>query len=710
MTGLLFPLPTRDLGVAALRVPMRTALEGDFPAVEVSRVAEAESWRKEVHRPATHTHKWWAQRLGTVFRSILASSVATDAVAAKAIAHGRGANLSGLVVFDPFAGSGTTLFEAAKLGASPVGMDINPVATLVQRQAVQRWNLNELERGFKLLEAECREEIDRLHRTRGGETVLYYFWVATVSCPACNDTVRLFSRRVFAQHAYAKKYPKAQAVCPECLTIVTTTADFDFETCPNGHTFTNVGAVSGAKMTCRQGHQSAVLKALGGEKPKRELYAKMVVSASGVKRYEAADDFDRALAEQAGQLLRDHKDELVLPEGELEQGYNTRQAMSWGFRDWRDFFNDRQLYCLGLLAAAIRKLDIGAAEREALATLFSGTLEFNNLFCSFKGEGTGAVRHMFSHHVLKPERTSLEAHPWGTPWSSGSFSTLYKSRLLRAHDHKANPTELVFAAGNVERRAELSAPLDLTVVDEWPTSGLAGNQGLIRAQDSSRSGLPTACVDLVITDPPYMDNVHYSELADFFHAWLRGIHPFEGYPSDLVSTRVHGEVQSTTAEGFAAAIAAVWRECRRVIKYDGLLAFTFHQARVEGWVALMTSLAEAGWLVTAIQPVTGEMSTSITKSGVKEPSSLDSIVVCRPYESASNQSYDQEATLASAKVRLRALIDGGVRVGAADIRSVTRGSVLASLTDPNNRELSVVLAQAADSLADQLINELLFAG
>jgi hypothetical protein len=25
----------------------------------------------------------------------------------------------------------------------------------------------------------------------------------------------------------------------------------------------------------------------------------------------------------------------------------------------------------------------------------------------------------------------------------------------------------------------------------------------------------------VITDPPYADNVHYSELADFFHVWLR---------------------------------------------------------------------------------------------------------------------------------------------------------------------------------------------
>ncbi|MCF6743550.1 SAM-dependent methyltransferase [Blastococcus sp. KM273128] len=706
MTDVLFDLPSTKPVRPAAQVPVSSALEADFPAVAVSRVAEAESWRKEVHRPATHTHKWWAQRLGSVFRSLIAAAVTETADAAEALVHGDG-DLSGLVVFDPFAGSGTTLFEAAKLGASPVGMDINPVATLVQRQSIQRWDLSELERGFKLIEADCREEIDRLHRSQSGETVLYYFWVATADCPECNDPVRLFSKQVFAQHAYARKYPRAQAVCPECLAVVATTYDFDAETCPNGHTFSNVGAVTGAKMTCRQGHQSTIIKALGGHAPKRELYAKLVVSPKGVKRYEAVDDFDRTLAAEASQLLKERAADLVQPKGELDQGYNTRQAMSWGYRRWLDFFNDRQLYCLGLLAASIRRLDIGAAEREALATLFSGTLEFNNLFCSFKGEGTGAVRHMFSHHVLKPERMALEAHPWGTPWSSGSFSTLYKSRLLRAHEHKAKPTDLVLDGDKVERRGQLSAAADLSLVETWPAPGLAPHQALIRAQDSSRSGLPDASVDLVITDPPYMDNVHYSELADFFHAWLREIKPFPGYPSDYGTTRIEGEVQSATAEGFGRAIAAVWRECRRVSKDSGLLAFTFHQARVEGWVALMHSLAEAGWRVTAIQPVTGEMSTSITKAGVKEPSSLDSVVVCRPCESNHLPAHDKAVAVAAAQVRLKRLIEGGVRVGAADIRSVTRGSILAALTDPANTTASEALVEEADKTADRLISTLL---
>ena len=35
----------------------------DFPFEFLSHLAERESWRKEIHRPIYHVHKWWAKRL-----------------------------------------------------------------------------------------------------------------------------------------------------------------------------------------------------------------------------------------------------------------------------------------------------------------------------------------------------------------------------------------------------------------------------------------------------------------------------------------------------------------------------------------------------------------------------------------------------------------------------------------------------------------------
>ena len=53
-------------------IRLRTAIEQSaFPFEHLSDIAELESWRKEVNRPVYHMHKWWATRLGSVFRAIL---------------------------------------------------------------------------------------------------------------------------------------------------------------------------------------------------------------------------------------------------------------------------------------------------------------------------------------------------------------------------------------------------------------------------------------------------------------------------------------------------------------------------------------------------------------------------------------------------------------------------------------------------------------
>jgi putative DNA methylase len=84
---------------------------------------------------------------------------------------------------------------------------------------------------------------------------------------------------------------------------------------------------------------------------------------------------------------------------------------------------------------------------------------------------------------------------------------------------------------------------------------------------------------------------------------------------------------------FQRAITRVWQECVRVLKPDGLLAFTFHQARLSGWVALVQALAEAGLMVTAVQPRQGRDEHE-RHQGWVEPSNLDAVIACRKRASA----------------------------------------------------------------------------
>jgi len=199
-----------------------TALESDFPIVEVSQIAEQESWRKEINRPIYHIHKWWATRLGSVFRAITLAALSSPAADPWKGFYERH-HLTGKIVLDPFMGSGTTLGEALKLGAKAIGCDINPVSSFLVRQAFTRVSVEQLRAAFKRLADTVAPEIRQYYQTRdphSGELipVLYFFWVKTIITPD-GESVPLFSRYVFAQDAYPKKRPQAQIVCSHCWSI-----------------------------------------------------------------------------------------------------------------------------------------------------------------------------------------------------------------------------------------------------------------------------------------------------------------------------------------------------------------------------------------------------------------------------------------------------------------------------------------------------------
>jgi putative DNA methylase len=354
--------------------------------------------------------------------------------------------------------------------------------------------------------------------------------------------------------------------------------------------------------------------------------------------------------------------------------------MNYAFTTWRDFFNDRQLLALGWLRAGIATL-ADSPTRDALLTLFSGVLEFNNLFATYKGEGTGAVRHMFSHHILKPERTPIEANVWGTRKSSGSFQTLFRSRLLRAVDYRLAPTEVNERKGG--HGVVCATPFTGDVETAWPTGANYSRRKIyLSCGDSASTGLQSSSIDLVVTDPPFFDNVHYSELADFFYAWQQlgsGQSSGEG-----VTTRSPHEVQDSDADSFASKLQNVFRECCRVLKDDGLLVFTYHHSRDEGWRALANALLGAGFVVVNAQPVKAEMSVATPKSQAREPIQLDVIIVCRKRGMAQHRRRPSaEEALASAKAKLGRLREAGLCLSRNDRRIVALGQLLTTLRSPD---------------------------
>jgi putative DNA methylase len=281
-------------------------------------------------------------------------------------------------------GSGTTVGEALKLGAKAIGCDINPVSTFLVHQALTRVAEADLRAALQRLEREVGAEIRSYYQTRDPLTgqaipVLYYFWVKVLATPK-GEMVPLFDRYVFAQDAYPKKKPKAQIVCPQCWAIIEDRYDSTDSKCSTcAHRFDpQNGPASGQFLTASDGLRYKIKDLLPKEAPPtHRLYAMLAQRPNGDKVYLAPRPEDMALYEEAKARLA--TEDLPLPTLAVRPGHNTDQARGYNYSRWRDFFNDRQLLCLGLLLRAIRGIQDPAIQEQMLC-LFSSSLEFNNIF------------------------------------------------------------------------------------------------------------------------------------------------------------------------------------------------------------------------------------------------------------------------------------------------------------------------------------------
>lgn len=358
---------------------MRLIETDSFPFEFLSQVAERESWRKEIHRPIYHVHKWWAKRLGSVFRGILLGTVVTPETDLRAAFYSQH-NFRRTVVWDPFMGSGTTIGEAHKLGMTALGRDINPVAERAVRVGLGPISLEALNSAFTRLDATVGNEIRELYLSIDSQgrraEVLYWFWVMQAPCPECQTRVDLFSSWVIARNAYPARKPEVQLVCPGCGSVFEGRHGDDYASCPNcGRSFEPDNAPArGAKAKCSHcAHTFSIIEALSGERPTYRLFAKLLLRTDGSKEYLAATTDDIARYEQCESELErvERAGALRLPTLDLAPGFNTNQAIRYGFVRWRDFFNARQLLALGRLRGAIES-ERNTEVREALLTLFSG--------------------------------------------------------------------------------------------------------------------------------------------------------------------------------------------------------------------------------------------------------------------------------------------------------------------------------------------------
>jgi len=689
---------------------MGKAILNNLPIGNLSQISEKESWRKEVYRPVYYIHKWWAKRLGSAFRGILLSCCLPE-TADLSQEYYNFHNFSDTTIFDPFVGSGVTVGEAAKLGCKVIGRDINPVATTIVETFLTEYDIREITKAYSQIRDKLEKRILSFYKTQicnQQATASYYYWVKYLDCPECGDQIDLFKKFIFSAHVDPKKNPTSRAICPKCGNINVIEYE-DTECCCSS--CSNVynpqqGNIMGAYVSCPHCdyHFKLVEQMKKLELPlSHRMYAKIILR-DNQKAYFPIDDFDRQIYEQIKREYESIKDHL--PNHPIMPGYNTNQAIKHNYRYWRQMFNERQLLSIYYIAKEIKNI-ANQKTRRLFACLLSGVLEFNNMFCSFKGEGSGAVRHMFSHHILKPEMTPFEANIWGIRKSSGSFSTLFKSRILRALEYKEFPFEIDPNRRTNPKVYGINNTIGCEIAKDFTDFQKLQKTAYISCGDSACTDIADKSVNAVVTDPPFFDNVHYSELADFFHVWMNYI--LENFSQ--ASTRRKEEVQDTNPELFTQKLTSVFRECHRVLKDEGLLVFTYHHSRPEGWTTLYEAVRKAGFSVTQSYPIKSEMSVSVPIQQARVPIHLDLIIVCQKTEvycvTVKDTTVDHERIFASSQKQANELIDAHISLSKGDMKVIYLGRTMTELSRLNNiaNELSelTLIMDASDNILDDAL-------
>lgn len=615
-----------------------SALENDIPFQKVNQLAELESYNKHHYRPTNYQHKWWARRLGSVFRTLTIAALSSPETSADEIWENvtKACDFDDAVVFDPFMGGGTTGQEATRVGAKFVGSDLNPVAWFITRMGLAP-QTSMLETYFRQVINRSQNEIQPYYRTRCPSCshkagAQFYLWVNLDEDG--DQTVREYDTLVVDHN----RDGGATVVCPECHEV-SEVDDPETAACGGcGHSF------DATKEQVRVPIDAPNAVFNGGERPAYEPYAVKYhckdCNGSGFREF---DEFDIERLKAARERFGELKDSLPIPEQEIpEGGEKTRDLHNRNYTEWTHLFNSRQLLALGTLLDNIKRVDDELA-RHYLTLTFSATLEFNNMFCSYKGadpRGPGAVRHIFSHHAYVHPGEPLENNPLGTKGrQSGTFRYLYEYRLRKALDYQHNPIERVLNDdGTVkQKRSIVGEQIGGKPADSISELSDGDKTHILNCGDSTN--LPFADelageVDAVITDPPYYDSVQYSELADFFYVWQK--QSLEQDFSDIFSRdsvvsdaeAVGNSTREKSLDDYRQLLQNVFESSFDLLKQDGPLAFTFHHKQPKAWGAVLEAIDGAGFRVVTTYPVRGENRLSVHIKGQRAVL-LDSVIVCR---------------------------------------------------------------------------------
>ena len=561
-----------------------------------------------------------------------------------------------LPIYDPFAGGGSIPLEAQRLGLRAIASDLNPVAVLISKALIELppkfngkppvnpaadpmgmttgkfigrgknrkpeqipWRggaglADDIRYYGKWMRDEAFKRIGHLYPKAklpdGGEaTVIAWLWARTVPCPnpACGIQMPLMATFQLSKKAKNQHWTKPK-VCRESKNVSFVVQNND-EGIPLERT-----VIRGGKGAVCVGCRGTVPHAYIREQSKAGNMGKVmtaVVAEGDRKRLflsPTADHVETALS------AKPNIDSI--PGQKMPTTAYLVSGRGYGVSYWHELFTARQLVALTTFSKLV-------AEARGEIVLQGNPPEHANAVATYLSLAIGRLANSCSSYAR-----------WQ---NSGDF-------VAGVFSHQAIPMLWDFADSNPLCDSSQNWMAQVNWVSRvLERLSRSTNTGWAHQADASTS-IYAESSPVIVTDPPYYDNISYAELSDFFYVWLRpllrDIYPdlFAGILVPIQEEMIAAPRFENAKERFEALMGQTLRIIRERCssEFPSSIFYAYKQQEESntgststGWETMLSSMVDAGFQIIGTWPMRTERSARSNSLGTNALAS-SVILVCRP--------------------------------------------------------------------------------
>jgi putative DNA methylase len=564
-------------------------------------------------------------------------------------------------VLDAFAGGGSIPFEAARYGLRVFASDLNPVAVVTMKAAIEfplRFGAalqEDIDKWVKWVGDEAEERLSDFFPSQDGEKVQNYLWAHTVVCPSCESVVPLSPTWWLYKRSEKQNLHKWCAVKP-IPNLQEKRVDFELVKGKKGKGTTiltedgqefnpdEYGTIARGVGKCPNCGSviatASIYEAARQQKIGHQLYAVAYRQGQSQLNFRAITKIDLQGIE-LGKLKIEQKFSMFnnsIPSEEIPEGFKTDQnyIRVYSGGTWAGVFNPRQLLTLVTYVEIINEakekmrevyeLEKVEAITTYLALVFEQAMD-RNCRLSHWDSSTASTKVATASHSLNLM--------WNYPEFEGS-SKLWQSC-----------TDAF--ASNYQPLCELIGAKDNTLF----SNKVHESCQIVSASADNLAHISNKSVDAVVTDPPYYSTIQYAELSDFFYVWMKrtlgDIFPdlfwmeltdkdreAVANPSRFRNMGISPEELAN--QDYEAKMQSAFGEYYRVLKDNGVMTVQFNHKDSGAWDVLAQSLIVAGFEITASWAVSTENPQNLHQAQKNSVSSTV-LLICRKRDPNAGQAW-----------------------------------------------------------------------